>query len=89
MTTLQQIKKTEQALAYCQKSLALQKLKKRKAETRYKIQLGGLVIKSGLASFDKALILGALKHALSLMNQDRHYESIFRSIGESEFLNTL
>lgn len=89
MVTFQQIEKTKRDLACYQKSLALKKLKKRKAETRYKIELGGLVIKSGLAHYDKALILGALKHALNLMNQEHHYDSIFRSIGELEFLSSV
>lgn len=87
MTTLQRIEKEKQALSRCEKSLALEKLKKRKADTRHKIELGGLILKSGLAQYEKALIMGALKHAITLVDQDPHYKSIFKAIGETEFLS--
>lgn len=32
----------------------------RKSDTRDKIQLGGLIVKAGIRSLDKAVILGAL-----------------------------
>ncbi|HAT7074085.1 TPA: conjugal transfer protein TraD, partial [Legionella pneumophila] len=46
MTMLKQIEKEKQNLARCEKSLALEKIKIRKTDTRRKIEFGGLVIKS-------------------------------------------
>ncbi|EGN7253088.1 conjugal transfer protein TraD [Salmonella enterica] len=40
----------------------------RKADTRHKIQLGGLVIKAGLGEADEAVILGALLDAAKRLN---------------------
>lgn len=87
MTMLKHIEKEKQNLARCEKSLALEKLKKRKADTRRKIELGGLVIKSGMSAYHKATVLGALNYALTLMIQDPKYEVLFESNGQSLFLN--
>lgn len=87
METFKQIKKEKQFIARCEKSLALEKLKKRKADTRRKIELGGLVIKSGMDGCDKPTILGALTQALQLMEQDSSYQTIYKAMGESLFLN--
>ncbi|CZG80306.1 conjugal transfer protein TraD [Legionella pneumophila serogroup 1] len=85
MTMFEKIGKEKQVIAYCEKSLALEKIKKRRADTRHKIELGGLVIKSGMASFDKAIILGALKISLNLLNQDENYNKLFRIEGNKLF----
>ena len=85
MAMLEQIEKKKQMIARSENSLALEKLKQLKADTRRKIELGGLVIKSGLAEYKKELILGALKYAFTLIAQDSHYKSIFETIGETEF----
>lgn len=87
MTMLKQIEKEKQNLARCEKSLALEKLKKRKADTRRKIELGGLVIKSGMAIYDKSILLGVLEYAGELIEQDSSYKSLFKSIGDKIFLN--
>ncbi|VEG91176.1 conjugal transfer protein TraD [Legionella spiritensis] len=86
MSTREQIKKQQQVLARCEKSLALEKLKKRRAETRRKIELGGLVVKSGMDGFNKSTILGALDYALKLAEQDTAYKALFESRGEHLFL---
>jgi Conjugal transfer protein TraD len=39
----------------------------RKAETRHKIQLGGMVVKSGLGSVDAMALLGLLVENLEIM----------------------
>jgi hypothetical protein len=39
----------------------------RKEDTRHKIELGGLVIKAGLAGLDRAVILGILLDARTRM----------------------
>ncbi|MDP3705663.1 MAG: conjugal transfer protein TraD [Legionellaceae bacterium] len=86
MTMPDQITKQQQYIARCEKSLALEKLKKRRADTRRKIELGGLVIKSGMDGYNKAVILGALLHAMQLLNDDEHHVSLFESIGNNAFL---
>lgn len=81
-----QIRKQEQRIARAENSLALEKLKKRRADTRRKIELGGLVVKSGMDGFNKSIVLGALTHALGLMEKEEGYKKIFESIGDAEFL---
>ena len=81
MTTLKEIDKEKQLIARCEKSLAQEKLKSRRADTRRKIELGGLVIKSGLHHFGKATILGALDYSLELIKNGKHYEKLFLNRG--------
>lgn len=83
MTTDKQIEKERQLLARCEKSLALEKLKKRKADTRRKIEFGGLVIKSGFGCYDKTVILGALNYALELIHKTESYRDLFETRGKS------
>lgn len=85
MTMLKQIEKGKQNIARCEKSLALEKLKKRKADTRHKIELGGLVIKTGLSIFNKSIILGALAHVFELMIHDASLVSSFEVKGNYLF----
>lgn len=85
MTMLKQIEKGKQNIARCEKSLALEKLKKRKADTRHKIELGGLVIKSGMAGYNKATLLGALDYIYNLILQDESYKNLFELTGNSIF----
>jgi len=42
MTTLEQIGKEKQIITRCEKSPSLEKIKKRKSDTRRKIEFGGL-----------------------------------------------
>lgn len=86
MNMLDQIKEEKQMIARCEKSLALEKLKKRRAGTRRKIELGGLVIKSTLDVYSKSIILGSLEHCQKLINQDNNYLKIFEAIGMKSFL---
>lgn len=51
-------------------SLARSREALRKADTRHKIELGGLVIKAGLGDEDKAVILGALMEAARSLQND-------------------
>ncbi|WP_454781681.1 conjugal transfer protein TraD [Legionella sp. WA2022007384] len=87
MAISDQIKKQKQLIARCEKSLVLEKLKKRRADTRRKIELGGLVIKSGIDGFNKSVILGALDYSLSLLEEDESYNSLFEIKGNNLFLN--
>lgn len=87
MTTIEQeIKAKKQKIARGEQSLALEKLKKRRADTRNKIQLGGLVIKSEMSIYDKEIILGALIHAFKMINDDEDYKTLFSSIGKNAFM---
>lgn len=86
MTMLKQIEKEKQFIARCEKSLALEKLKKRRADTRRKIEYGGLVIKSGMADYNKSVILGALAHSLQLFKTDITYITEFEKVGNQLFL---
>lgn len=85
MDTRELIVKQKQSLALTESSLALQKLKIRRADTRRKIELGGLVIKAGMDCYPKHVILGALIHSLSLIDTDG-YRDLFTSIGDHAFL---
>ncbi|HAU1979727.1 TPA: conjugal transfer protein TraD [Legionella pneumophila] len=87
MTMLEEIEKEKQLIARCEKSLALEKLKKRRADTRYKIELGGLVIKSRMAQYNKATILGALDFVFNLIKKDHSHQILFESRGENIFSN--
>ncbi|CAM2932796.1 TPA: conjugal transfer protein TraD [Legionella pneumophila] len=82
MTTDKQIEKEKQLLARCEKSLAVEKIKKRKADTRHKIELGGLVIKSGFGCYDKTVIFGALNYALELIHETENYRDLFETKGK-------
>lgn len=80
-----QIEKEKQIIIRCERSLALEKLKKRRADTRIKIEFGGLVIKSRFNLFDKTIILGALLYARELIEKDSSYIELYKSIGVSQF----
>ncbi|KTC98703.1 conjugal transfer protein TraD [Legionella erythra] len=84
MTIKTKIQKQQQVIARCEKSLALEKLKKRRADTRRKIELGGLVIKSGMDGFNKTVILGGLDYLL-LLNQDKNNLEFFDERGRQLF----
>jgi len=86
MDTSKQIKKHKQIIAKDEKALALVKRKKRKADTRRKIELGGLVIKSGMDGYNKSTVLGALTYSLNLIEQDDNYKKLFEDRGHRLFL---
>ena len=57
----------------------------RKADTYRKIQLGGLVIKSGFAEHEPAVILGALIEALQQMHTDPNRATHYKALGDACF----
>ena len=57
----------------------------RKADTYRKIQFGGLVIKSGLAAYEPAVILGALIEALLQMQSDLGHAARLKALGDACF----
>lgn len=56
----------------------------RKRDTRRKIELGGLVVKSGASDIPKAVILGALLDLSKLDPESERYLT-FRKLGEAAF----
>lgn len=66
-------------------SLAKLKLKERKADTRRKIQLGGLVIKANIADEAAAVILGILIDAAQEMGANEQLKETYRAIGDAAF----
>ena len=85
MNTRERIIKQTQCVARCENSLALEKLKKRRADTRRKIELGGLIIKVGMDGFNKSVILGAISHSMQLIERDETYIMLFESAGNKSF----
>ena len=63
MTAQNKITKIQQQIAKDERNIALEKIKQRKAGTRKKIELGGLVIKAKMHEYSKAVIFGALIEA--------------------------
>jgi len=84
MTMFKQIEREKQVIARCEKSLALEKRIKRKADTRRKMTFGGLVIKSSMDVYNKAVILGGL---VQIIAKDENHQKLFESIGNNLFMN--
>jgi Conjugal transfer protein TraD len=57
----------------------------RKADTYRKIQLGGLVIKAGMADADPAIILGALIDAHEAIGSDPNRLKRYKALGDACF----
>ncbi|MFV0820250.1 conjugal transfer protein TraD [Legionella micdadei] len=85
MGTLKKIEKEKQMIARSEKSLALDKLKKRRADTRRKIELGGLVIKSGMNVYKNTVILGGLAYLIDLIKKDENFISSITILGDDLF----
>lgn len=83
-----EISKAEQKIAKLERHYTLEKIKERKKETRHKIQLGGLVIKSGMDKFSKNIILGALIDALENLDRDEDFQRLCQHKGEVGFRQT-
>ncbi len=86
MSTQHKLEHKQQHVARLERSLALSKLKKRKADTRRKIQFGGLVIKANMDSHSKAIILGVLLDAAEQIERDPTVLTIYQQKGEAAFM---
>lgn len=86
MSTCKKIEKQQQTVARLERCLAREKLKNRKADTRRKIQFGGLVIKAGMDEYPKDIILGALIKARQEIERDGSARALLKSIGQAEFM---
>lgn len=62
-------------------------MQSRKHDTREKIQLGGLVVKAGLRTENKAVILGMLLDAVARLNSEDSdtLKDKFRELGDAAF----
>lgn len=87
-TTQNKIIKVTQKIARDEQSYALLRLKERRAETRRKIEWGGLVVKSGLSEYPKSVILGALVQAAQQINDDDMLH-LFELKGNAAFMEYL
>ncbi|HAT1993776.1 conjugal transfer protein TraD [Fluoribacter dumoffii] len=86
MTLYKKIITQEQLITRLKNSVASTNLKKRRADTRRKIEFGGLIIKSGIDVYNKSIILGALDYTLRLIEQDASYQNLFEARGDTLFL---
>ena len=86
METNDKIKKKSQEVAKLERKLALEKIKKRKAETRRKIELGGLVVKANMDTYSKDIVLGALVHAEKELKKEGGTKLLYQSIGQAAFM---
>lgn len=86
MLTNEQIKKQTQQVAKLERKLALEKIKRRKAETRRKIEFGGLVVKAKMDEYSKDIILGALLDVKEQIEADEGARALFKSKGEAAFM---
>lgn len=86
MSVLDGVVKQKQTLAKLERTLARQKIKERKADTRRKIEFGGLVIKAKMDEYPKAVILGALLDAMENLNRDDNCYQLFKTKGEVAFM---
>ena len=80
--------KSRQKMNRTQMELAKAREQERKLDAHKKIQFGGLVLKSGMGEFPKAVILGALTDALQNIRNDRSFENLYKIKGEKEFLES-
>ena len=80
------IGKKTQRLNRLERNLALLKLKERKAQTRRKIELGGLVVKAKMDGYSKAVVLGALIDAAQQLEREVGSQLLFQSKGEAAFM---
>ncbi|WP_133139671.1 conjugal transfer protein TraD [Legionella genomosp. 1] len=86
MDITKQIIRQKQVICRDQKLLTVEKLRKRRADTKRKIELGGLIIKSGLDSFNKAILLGAFDYLHQAITDSPEQRELFQQQGELIFM---
>lgn len=86
MSTHHKIHQTQRAIARLERSLSLEKVKQRKAETRRKIELGGLVVKADMDAVSKDVLLGALIQLKKELDNDPSAIRLYQAIGEAAFM---
>ena len=86
MDSSKAITRETQKVARLELRLARQRYKARKAETRFKIEYGGLVVKAGMSEHPKAVILGALLSAYESLKTEEGLKTLWQSRGEAAFM---
>ncbi len=76
----------EQMIARLERQLAREKIKQRKADTRKKIEFGGLVVKAKLDDMPKDIILGALIRIKEAIDNEPGSKALYQSIGQAAFM---
>lgn len=88
MNLNEQIRKSEQRAARLESSYAMNQIKKRKKETRHKIQMGGLVVKALMDQYSTDVILGALLDAKEQIGNSEDVKRIYQLKGQDAFMTT-
>ena len=87
MKTKNQITKTAQQVEKLERKLALDKIKQRKADTRRKIEFGGLVIKAKMDNYSKDVILGSLLDAKEQIEKEgKAQHALYKAKGHAVFM---
>lgn len=85
-TTLERIHRQAQTVARLELKLAKQKNDRRRADTRHKILLGGLLIKAKLDGLPFPVLLGGLLDIEQQLIAEPHVLDVFHAKGEAVFL---
>jgi len=85
MSKEEKLSNQQQVLAKLQQQLRIDKVQKRKQDTRLKIEFGGLVIKSKMDNYSKSVILGALIDAKECMRYDGSVEKLYPQRAKKHF----
>lgn len=80
------IKTIKRQIIRMQKELYQITEKERKAETRRKIEFGGLVIKGGLSEYSKDIILGVILDGVAQIQRDPKQAHLYQLKGEAGFM---
>jgi hypothetical protein len=86
MATHLQLIKLKQRIAKMQRHYHVNQLRARRADTRAKIELGGLIIKGGLDQESKAVILGAIINAVEDLIRYPETRELYKLKGEMAFM---
>lgn len=81
------LQKTQQQIARFERAYARERIKERKADTREKIEFGGLVKKAGMHNYSKAVILGVLIEAAAQLENDDDLLKQYQRKGDAAFKN--
>ena len=80
---MNEVDKTQQKINRLQLDLSRERMKKRKQDTRTKIQLGGLVIKASMHNHPKDVLLGALIYCRKEMQSNPALNAEFKALGSA------
>jgi len=87
MRTNEKLIKAKQKKNRLELNLAKEREKVRKNDAHVKIQFGGLVFKSQMNEYSKAVILGALISAAENIQNNPDYLNLYKIKGEKAFID--